>query len=210
MGERKGLVLDKETDYPFALLFFILAGFSGISAIRVGDPYLQLEILASIPINVMGGLAFIVRKPAREHTNRGEYLIPVLSFVMPFFVLNNIIFISPDYSFPLGLTIAVPGMLIAFTAILFIRRSFAVLPAVRALVDNGPYRFIRHPAYLGEMMYVFGSMLLYFNVVSVLFFVAALAFTIGRIELEEKKLGKLPEYREYMSRVRHRLVPWIF
>ena len=210
LGGQMWLILDKEVDYPLALLFFILAGYSGFNVVRASDPYLQIEILASIPINLMAGLAFIIRKPAIEQTNRGEYLIPVLSFILPFFVLNNIIFINPDYSFPLGLLIAVPGMIIALTAILFIRRSFAVLPAVRTLVDNGPYRYIRHPVYLGETIYVFGSMLLYFNILSIFFLIAALAFMIGRIELEERKLGKLPEYREYMKRVKYRLVPRVF
>jgi len=210
LGGQKELILDKEIDYPLALFFIILAGYSGFNVIRASDPYLQIEILSSIPINLMACLAFIVRKPAIEQTNRGEYLIPVLSFVMPFIILNNVIFINPDYSFPLGLLIAIPGMLIALMAIIFIRRSFAVLPAVRTLVDNGPYRYIRHPVYLGEMIYLFGSMLLYFNLLSILCFIAAIAFTIGRIELEERKLGKLPEYREYMKQVKYRLVPRIF
>jgi protein-S-isoprenylcysteine O-methyltransferase Ste14 len=210
LDNREWPLVDKVIDYPFALIFFILAGFSGINLISNSDLYSQMVIMTSIPINLIAGIAFIIRKPAIEQTNQDEYIVPALSFILPFFVLNNIIFIKPDYSFSSGFLIAIPGVIIASIAIIFIRNSFAVFPAIRPLVFNGPYRYIRHPAYLGEMMYVFGSMLLSFNLFSILCIVATFAFTIGRIRLEEKKLGKLPQYEEYMGRVRFRLVPGIF
>src|SRR4051794_15104946 len=44
------------------------------------------------------------------------------------------------------------GLALASAALVTLGRSFALLPRGRPLVASGPYRLVRHPAYLGELV----------------------------------------------------------
>ena len=58
-----------------------------------------------------------------------------------------------------GLIIAWVGMLLRLWAVLTLGRSFTTTVVVRAeqtVVTGGPYRFVRHPSYLGVLILLFG------------------------------------------------------
>ncbi len=88
-------------------------------------------------------------------------------------------------------------------------RGTGHLPA--AVVDWGPYRLVRHPAYLGTILHMFGTGFALGSVwapgvVGVLTLVIAV-----RTSLEDRALrAELEGYREYASRVRFRLLPGIW
>jgi protein-S-isoprenylcysteine O-methyltransferase Ste14 len=78
------------------------------------------------------------------------------------------------------------------------------------LTISGPYRWLRHPIYLGWMMFVFGaptmtSGRLLFATISTLYLIVAIPF-------EERSLTSEfgPSYREYQRKVRWRLVPGVW
>ncbi|MBN2136008.1 MAG: isoprenylcysteine carboxylmethyltransferase family protein, partial [Acidobacteria bacterium] len=77
--------------------------------------------------------------------------------------------------------------------------------------DRGPYKFIRHPGYAGM---VFFSLLVPVMLGSFYAFISAILSiipTIVRTALEDRTLHKeLDGYKEYASRVRYRLVPFIW
>ena len=79
------------------------------------------------------------------------------------------------------------------------------------VVSSGPYAFVRHPMYSGTILFLVGAALLLGSwwgvVLSPLF---ALLFAIrSRIE-ERALLAGLPDYADYMARVRYRLVPGLW
>lgn len=77
--------------------------------------------------------------------------------------------------------------------------------------DTGPYRFIRHPGYAGNILALFGVVLALDSAWTLLPAAVALAITLLRTVLEDKTLQEeLPGYRGYAQRVRYRLVPWIY
>jgi len=78
------------------------------------------------------------------------------------------------------------------------------------IITDGPYRFIRHPAYAGMLAAHIGLTIFYFNY----FAPAALLFLLApsiilRIKIEEVFLLKIEGYDEYY-RQKKRLIPYIW
>jgi protein-S-isoprenylcysteine O-methyltransferase Ste14 len=106
-----------------------------------------------------------------------------------------------------GDVVALVACLWLLVSVISLGRCFGVLPEARGLVTRGPYRFVRHPVYLGELAACGGLMLAApttRNFFVVLVFAVAQAVRMG---LEEKELAEqFPEYRRY-AETTPRLVP---
>jgi protein-S-isoprenylcysteine O-methyltransferase Ste14 len=77
--------------------------------------------------------------------------------------------------------------------------------------DSGPYRFVRHPGYAGNILALFGIVLALSSVWTLFPAAVALIIAVIRTELEDRTLqDELPGYRDYARRVRYRLIPWIY
>lgn len=77
--------------------------------------------------------------------------------------------------------------------------------------DSGPYRFVRHPGYAGNVLALPGIVLALGSVWTIIPVVVALVIAVVRTALEDKTLQEeLPGYQEYMRRVRYRLIPGVF
>lgn len=77
--------------------------------------------------------------------------------------------------------------------------------------DSGPYRFVRHPGYAGNIFPLFGIVLALDSVWALVPAVAASLISVVRTVLEDRTLQEeLPGYRDYARRVRYRLIPGIF
>lgn len=80
------------------------------------------------------------------------------------------------------------------------------------LVDNGPYRLVRHPGYAGSILTMVGIGFAVQSWAAVLILSLVCGIAYGyRIRVEEaallKELGE--DYSKYMSRTK-RLIPFIF
>ena len=98
----------------------------------------------------------------------------------------------------------------AITVALWLGRGFAILPQARRLVVSGPYRFVRHPLYLAEMIAALGVMLQFRQPWALAILAAAYAFQFARMHYEEQVLAAAyPAYRDYMARTA-RLIPGLY
>jgi protein-S-isoprenylcysteine O-methyltransferase Ste14 len=202
----------KVVDYAFALVFAVMGSVPLLALWwGGGGPTLaQFEALASMPLAFLACYSFIIRSSAKVPAYTDEILVPLLSFLSPILLLNLTLLVPASHSDPWLALLFLPGLIIALLSFIALRHSFAVLPSVRGIVTNGPYRWVRHPLYLGEAIYVLGMMLLAYNLLSILGYLVCIALMMARIQMEERKLLTQEEYREYALRVRYRLLPYIY
>lgn len=104
----------------------------------------------------------------------------------------------------------IAGITLQLSAKMSLARSFGLLPANRGIVSTGPYRLVRHPMYLGYFLTHVGFLLARFSLHNVLVYVALYTLQVFRILAEERVLTADSGYREYMARVRYRMLPKVF
>jgi protein-S-isoprenylcysteine O-methyltransferase Ste14 len=114
-----------------------------------------------------------------------------------------------------GLLVIFAGVSIRFIAMRTLSRHFTYTVNIRKqheLIEQGLYRYIRHPAYLGELLIFCGIGLAFANWVSLvsLFVCPFIAFSV-RMNVEEQVLLKhfAARYAEYRRRT-WRLIPWLY
>jgi len=77
--------------------------------------------------------------------------------------------------------------------------------------DSGPYEIVRHPGYAGNILALFGIVLALSSVWALIPAAVATIITVIRTALEDRTLqDELPGYRDYVRRVRYRLIPWMY
>lgn len=125
-----------------------------------------------------------------------------------------------SHEFPLWL-IVIGFILIAFgyafaTWALAENRFFAGVVRIQTdrghvVCDSGPYRFVRHPGYAGNVLALFGIVLALSSVWTLIPAAVALLIAVIRTVLEDQTLQEeLPGYRDYARHVRYRLIPGIY
>jgi protein-S-isoprenylcysteine O-methyltransferase Ste14 len=109
----------------------------------------------------------------------------------------------------------VAGVVLRLRAIRHLGKFFTVGVAIQSeqrVVQDGPYRLVRHPSYSASLIAMTGVACLTFNWLGFIAIVAGcLAAYSIRISVEEKVLisNLGDDYRQYAARTK-RLIPWIF
>lgn len=164
--------------------------------------------LTLVGLDLTAGLLFLFRRPPEKNAGLRDTLLCLGSVILGGWALA----LAPAYDTwpaPASWLFAAAGVT-AIVSLVGLGRSFAVLPSLRSVVDRGPYRVVRHPAYAAESLMVLASILARPTVEASLVAVVAIALVVVRIRVEERFLGESPAYRAYRSRVRYRLLPGIW
>jgi protein-S-isoprenylcysteine O-methyltransferase Ste14 len=111
---------------------------------------------------------------------------------------------------PIAEVLFLSGTLLTLYAFWSLGRHFAVLPAIRGVTETGPYQWVRHPAYGGELLMIAACALSRPTPVTAAVAALALPLLGLRIGSEETLLLRFPGYRDYAGRVRYRLIPRIW
>jgi len=137
-----------------------------------------------------------------------------VSIIIAIFLAENDITKLPTWFFYPGILLMAFGILVRQWAILTLGRFFTFTVSVQKnqkVVDYGPYRFIRHPSYLGVSLTVIGIGVALQSLCGILVILVLFGLALGyRIHIEEKflvsELGD--DYIQYMKRTK-RLIPFV-
>ncbi len=102
------------------------------------------------------------------------------------------------------------GVLMQILGLISLNRSFALVAAKRAIKTDFMYRWVRHPIYASYLIVFTSYLLVYPSVNNLMVFAVLIPCMVGRIYREEVHLSQDPVYRDYMQRVRYRLIPGLF
>lgn len=95
-------------------------------------------------------------------------------------------------------------------ALLTLGLSFGIFPAARRLVTRGPYRVVRHPLYLFEILCALTGLVPRLNLLPLAMVTAFCALQLLRVTYEDALLaGTLPEWSGW-ARCTARLIPGIW
>jgi protein-S-isoprenylcysteine O-methyltransferase Ste14 len=121
----------------------------------------------------------------------------------------------PDGVQLIGLALIFAGSMLGTWA-LITNRFFSSLVRIQndrghTVVSSGPYRFVRHPGYAGNVLAWMASPVLFASYWAAIPAALAIIVTVARTSLEDRALqAELPGYAAYTHAVRRRLVPGIW
>lgn len=121
----------------------------------------------------------------------------------------------PGWGWPAGLAVVAAGFALSAWA-MGTNPWFEGTVRIQAEVghrvfEGGPYRFVRHPGYLGLVLWALGTPLLVRSGWALGAAVVAAGWVVLRAALEDATLKReLPGYEDYARRTRFRLVPGVW
>lgn len=155
----------------------------------------------------------------KKNNDRGSYSFIVIGFCSIIFLnpicRKNFSNILPILFFWIGSIFMITGVLLRAYSIYTLRKFFTLSVQVNSkqkIIQTGPYKYLRHPAYSGSIMSLVGTALCFRSLVGI---IASLVVIIMiyryRIIIEEKTLedsfGMI--YKEY-ERNTNRIIPFIW
>lgn len=175
--------------------------------------------------------SYLFRAPAKGVANRmREIIFPLFCSLIPFVVYESGSWVYGGWIqqtaelralvhpfYPGGYIIYVKtaffliliGDVITLWGIFYLKRSFSIMTEVRVWVNAGPYRWIRHPLYCGEIISTLGFCLMKFSYLNIFLTLLFFFCILLRARYEEAKMIQFyPEYENYRMRVGFLFPKW--
>ena len=139
------------------------------------------------------------------------YFLVTVQLSCLFFIAISASVISNNIA---GLLVESAGIFLAIHAIYIVKiKNVNVTPTVKQgseLITSGPYRIIRHPMYIAQLIAVLPLIIDYFSWYRLAAIVILLIVLLVKIGYEEKQLiAHFPEYIEY-KKTTSRMIPTIY
>ena len=152
--------------------------------------------------------------------DRGSLRLLAIVFTLSWWVavaclrIRRLSFVGPGV-FDVGILVLATAQLLRWWSVATLGRLFTVNVAIRQghrVVEQGPYRYVRHPSYTAIILFHLGAGLCLGNAAALLLLtLPTTAALLNRIRVEEDVLaaGLGEPYRAYMRRT-PRLVPGLY
>lgn len=189
----------------------IPAAFFALKCVAFWQDYLESGRWTSLAWIVSEGLVvflFVVRRPSQDVSRRRRDWFAAIGGTLLFMLASpGGLLLIPQYA---GLTLQITGLAVQVSAKIALGRSFGAVAANRGIVMSGPYRWVRHPMYLGYFISHVGFLLTNLTLYNAMVYIAAYSFQLYRIVAEERLLMQDDSYRAYTKHVGYRLLPGVF
>jgi len=139
------------------------------------------------------------------------YLLVTLQFGCLIFIAISAPVVSNNIA---GLLVESAGIFLAVHAIYIIKiKNANITPTVKLgseLITSGPYRIIRHPMYIAQLVAVLPLVIDYFTWYRFAAIIILLIVLLVKIEFEEKQLiAYFPKYAKYRETT-SKMIPFIY
>jgi protein-S-isoprenylcysteine O-methyltransferase Ste14 len=139
-------------------------------------------------------------------------LIVILS---PFFDRYHILTLSENNILRfIGLVLSAIGFSLMNWSIIVLGKQFSINVTIQnnhKLITKGPYKFIRHPRYLGIIVFLIGIPLIFLSMITLLFDLLVIGVLLWRIKDEEELMSQ--EFKDEWNNYRkttYSLFPFIY
>lgn len=203
-----------------AVIFFIPAGtifyweaWVYCAMLLIPMLFFLIYLLNKSPETLMRRMKIKEKEKPQKLFIRLSWLVFLLAFVIP----------GLDFRFGWS---KVPVWLVAVSALIILGGYLIFMVVVREneyaartvevekdqqVISTGPYRLVRHPLYTAVLLIFIFSPLALGSYWALIAFIPLPVLVILRIFNEEKVLSRqLPGYKEYMQKVRYRLIPFLW
>ncbi len=166
------------------------------------DSALKTLVLAAFAVFIY------MRKPSRRPARSPIAFIACAAAILPAMFLASPGTDAELWAVVAGEILVIGAVGFTLWSVLCLGTCFGVLPEVRGLVTRGPYRYVRHPVYVGEIAAFAGFVLASQQPVNILLLIVFGSAQAVRLRLEEAVLlAEFPaEYGAFAART-PRLVP---
>jgi protein-S-isoprenylcysteine O-methyltransferase Ste14 len=179
-----------------ALIWAILTG------LRLRQGWEMHALLPILLASQSGLAAFWLVRRKRAITDSS---IPVQLTAWGSAFLPMILQISDEYL--MGVVINISGLCLVLGSLMSLGSSFGIAPADRGLVQQGAYRFLRHPMYAGELLSILGALIGNWTWWNGIVLSGLLLSLVWRIQNEERILAG---YQNYQECTNWRMLPGIW
>ncbi len=144
---------------------------------------------------------FTVSKKSRVEgiKKKIEVILPIISISCPVFLNFSGEFRELSITWYI-LVFLFFGLFISTWGLFTLRKDFSLFIEAVGIIKTGPYQYVKHPIYLGELLTTFGFVLIINTVMAYCIFILSLILVLIRANMEEKKLIKaFPNEKQYFS-----------
>lgn len=204
-----------------------------VSAGRINMPRAWCYLVVSLA-GTFGGIMLVCKVNPELINQRGQwkkkkgtkpwdkFLMPAFG-IMGFYVLVVIIGLDVRFRWSyLGIDFAIAGIVlfiigsISINWAMMVNKHFETTVRIQKdrdqkVITTGPYRIVRHPGYVGAILWGVSAPLIIGSLVGLVPAAIAVFLLVIRTSLEDKTLhSELNGYAEYAQRVKYRLLPRVW
>lgn len=201
------------------MYFFGDTYFPGLVLKNVFQIIFSIFILTEIGILITTAIKGHMESGKKSKSDRGSMLLLISGYCLTIFVnpflVQRIPFVLPAFFFWIGMLLTALGVCIRVCSVWTLKRYFTPTVQVNSeqkIVQTGPYKYIRHPAYTGSILSLLGISISFRSPFGMLATLLILAVVYGyRIKIEEKALEMNfgPVYKNYECHT-WRIIPYLW
>ena len=139
----------------------------------------------------------------------------LLTIIFTYFGLFQIRGIFGSVLHYIGITLYIIGICFRYVSTIYLGKYFTREVNInkdQELISNGPYKFLRHPLYLGLFLLTIAVPIFFQNIVTIVFSIIFMSLAIkNRMVLEETNMEKIlgEKYIDWKNK-RYRFIPFIY